>query len=258
VIDPYDPITPGQRRGYTDVFTANPKLRPERSTNYNAGFVVSPAADTSIGMDYYHIVQDGIIGPDNDAALVQRKDPRVQRDSQGRIVTIYNQYKNQQSLTTDGVDIDFHQAWRTQGYGQFALNSSITRLLRFSQPLVAGDAPVNGAGTNIFGSLPKWRGTTGLGWTLGDFTNTLTWYYVDGYKQNPANLLTPYYPDRVKSWSTFDLSLAYTGLAKTTITLAVQNLQNRRPPWDPSTPYFDMTQADPRGRFVTLGIDYQF
>jgi len=258
VIDPYDPITPGQPRGYTDVFAANPNLRPERSTNYNAGFVVSPTSETSVGVDYYHIVQKGIIGPDNDQALVQNKDPRVQRDAQGRIVTIYNQYLNQQSLTTDGVDLDFHQALHTQGWGDFALNSSVTRLLKFSQPLIAGEAPINGAGTNIFGSLPKWRGTTGLSWALGDFSSALTWYYVGGYKQNPENRLTPAYPERVKSWSTYDLSVAYTGLAKTTITLAVQNLQNRRPPWDPSTPYFDITQADPRGRFVTLGVDYKF
>lgn len=258
VVDPYDPVTPGQRRGYTDVFTANPNLKPERSTNYNLGFVISPTSDTSLGADYYHIVQRGIIGPDNDQALVNQQDPRVQRDAQGRIVTIYNQYKNQQSLTTDGVDIDFHQALHTQAYGDFALNSSITRLLKYSEPLVAGEAPVNGAGTNLFGSLPKWRAVTGLNWAYRDVSSTLTWYYVDGYKQNPDNLLTPAYPTRVKNWSTFDLSVAYTGLPKTTITLAVQNLQNRRPPWDPSTPYFDITQADPRGRFVTLGVDYHF
>ncbi|SFS04937.1 iron complex outermembrane recepter protein [Dyella sp. OK004] len=258
VVDPYDPITPGQRRGYTDVFAANPKLRPERSENYNAGFVISPSADTSVGIDYYHIVQHGIIGPDDDATLVLRKDPRVQRDAQGRISIITNQYKNQQSLTTDGVDIDVRQALHTSRYGDFILNGSWTRLLKYSQPLVAGDAPINGAGTNIFGSLPKWRGTTGLTWTLGDFASTLTWYYVGGYKQNPENRLSAAYPERVKNWSTFDLSVAYTGIAHTTLTLAIQNLQNRRPPWDPSHTYYDITQADPRGRYAYVGVNYTF
>ncbi|MFC5741997.1 TonB-dependent receptor plug domain-containing protein [Dyella tabacisoli] len=258
VVDPYDPVTPGQRRGYTNVYAANPNLRPERSRNYNLGFVLSPGADTSIGVDYYHIVQNGIIGPDDVSALVQRKDPRVIRDAQGRITIITNQYKNQQSLSTDGVDIDFKQALHTQNYGEFTLNSTWTRLLKYSQPLVAGDAAVNGAGTNIFGSLPKWRGTTGLGWAAGDFTSTLTWYYVGGYQQNPANRLTSAYPARVKNWSTFDVSVAYTGIAHTTLTLAVQNLQNRRPPWDPSNTYYDSTQADPRGRFVNVGVNYTF
>ncbi|MFC4762198.1 TonB-dependent receptor plug domain-containing protein [Dyella koreensis] len=258
VVDPYDPITPGQRRGYTDVFAANPKLRPERSENYNAGFVISPGVDTSVGIDYYHIVQHGIIGPDDDATLVLRKDPRVQRDAQGRITIITNQYKNQQSLTTDGVDIDFHQALHTSRYGDFILNGNLTRLLKYSQPLVAGDAPINGAGTNIFGSLPKWRGTTGLTWSLGDFASTLTWYYVGGYKQNPENRLSAAYPESVKNWSTFDLSVAYTGIAHTTLTLAIQNLQNRRPPWDPSHTYYDITQADPRGRYAYVGVNYTF
>jgi len=258
VVDPYDPVTPGQRRGYTDVFAANPKLRPERSENYNGGLVISPSADTSFGADYYHIVQRGIIGPDDDATLVQRKDPRVQRDAQGRISIITNQYRNQQSLTTDGVDLSFHQALHTANAGDFALDGNWTRLLKYSQPRVAGDAPVNGAGTNIFGSLPKWRGSTGLTWSYCDFASTLTWYYVGGYQQNPDNRLTPAYPERVKAWSTFDLSIAYTGLPKTTLTLAVQNLQNRRPPWDPSNTYYDLTQADPRGRYVYLGADYRF
>ena len=258
VVDPYDPITPGQPRNYTEVFAANPKLQPERSKNYNAGFVIAPSADTSIGLDYYHIVQDGIIGPDNEQAMVDNKDSRVIRDAQGRIVTIYNQYLNQQSLTTDGVDIDFKQVLRTQDFGSFTLDGNWTRLLKYSEPLVAGQAPVNGAGSNILGSLPHWRGSTGLNWAIGDFASTLTWYYVGGYKQNPANLLTPAYPTRVKNWSTFDLSIAYTGIARTTLTLAVQNLQNRRPPWDPSNTYYDITQADPRGRFVNFGVDYKF
>ncbi|GLQ99804.1 TonB-dependent receptor plug domain-containing protein [Dyella mobilis] len=258
VIDPYDPITPGQPRGFTEVYAANPNLRPERSRNLNAGFVVSPTANTSFGVDYYHIVQNGIIAPDNEQQMVDDKDPRVIRNAQGQIITLYNQYINQQSLTTDGADIDLKHVVHTQQFGSFTLDGSWTRLFKYSQPLGAGQAPVNSAGTNIFGSLPHWRGTTGLNWALADFSSTLTWYYVGGYRQNPANLLTPQWPTEVKSWSTFDLSVAYSGIRHTTITLAVQNLQNRRPPWDPSNTYYDLTQADPRGRFVNLGVNYKF
>jgi iron complex outermembrane receptor protein len=258
VIDPYDPITPGQPRGYTEVFASNPNLKPERSNNFNAGFVISPTADTSVGVDYYHIVQNGIIGPDNEQAMVDNKDPRVIRDALGQITTIYNQYINQQSLTTDGVDIDLKHVLRTQDLGTFTLDGTWTRLFKYSEPLAAGQTPVNGAGTNIFGSLPHWHGSTGLNWAIADFASTLTWYYVGGYKQNPANLLSPAYPTQVKNWSTFDLSIAYTGIARTTITLAVQNLQNRLPPWDPSNTYYDSTQVDPRGRFVNLGVNYKF
>ncbi|TCV92337.1 iron complex outermembrane receptor protein [Luteibacter rhizovicinus] len=260
VVDPYDPITPGQRRSYTGVNAANPKLKPERSKNYNVGIVVSPTVDTSIGLDYYHIVQNGIIGPDDTTYIVNHPEVypgRVVRE-QGRIVTIYNQYQNQSSLTTDGVDIDFSHVLHAGRWGDFTLRGNWSRLLDYRQPRVAGQPSVNGAGTNIFGSLPYWRGSTGIGWSIGDFNSTLTWYYTGGYKQNPENRLTDAYPARVKNWSTADLSIAYTGIERTTLTLAVQNLQNRRPPWDPSYTYFDSTQADPRGRVVNVGVNYRF
>jgi len=260
VKDPYDPITPGQLRGYTGIYAANPKLQAERSKNIDLGVVLSPAADTSLALDFYRINQSGIIGPDDATVIVQNPGlypGRVVRDAQGRIVSISNQYQNQSARTTSGIDIELRQLVRTAGAGNFTLSGGWSYLLSYKQPRVAGQAQIDGSGSNIFGALPKWRGTTALTWDYRDFSSTLSWYYVGGYKLDDS-VREDDFPTSVASNSSFDLSVQYTGLKNTTLKFAVQNLLNRKPSWDPSTPYFDITQGDPRGRFVSVGASYKF
>ncbi|WP_243041632.1 TonB-dependent receptor [Dyella sedimenti] len=261
VYDPYDPITPGTR-GYTGIGAANPKLKPERSKNYNAGFVLSPSADTSFGVDYFHITQDGLIGADNVTYIINHPDiygNRIVRNGAGQLITVYNQYLNLQGRTVSGVDVDFRQTMHGDGWGRLTLDGSWSRLLEFTREQVTGQVEVNGAGSNIFGALPHWRGTTHLQWAIGDFDSTLTWYYTGGYRQNPSNIQSnPAFPAKVKSWTTFDLSVGYHGIGHTTLTLALQNLQNRRPPWNPNTTWYDTSLADPRGRVALIKADYHF
>lgn len=262
VIDPKDPITAGSLRSVTNIYSANPKLKPERSKNYNVGFVVAPTPDTSIGVDYFHIVQNGLIGPDNLTYIVAHPEiygSRIVRDNTGALQTVYNQYLNQQGRTTSGVDVDASHTLHTDGYGSFTLAASWSRLLQYRQAQVAGEASVNAAGTNIFGALPKWRGSTSLRWALADFDSTITWYHTGGYRQNPDNIPSNRdFPKKVDAWNTVDLSVAYRGIPKTTLTLAAQNVLNRRPPWDPANTYYDTTLANPLGRIVSLKADYRF
>lgn len=262
VIDPYDPITPGSARSVTNIYSANPKLKPERSKNYNAGFVIAPTPDTSIGVDYFHIEQNGLIGPDNLTYIVAHPEiygSRIVRNSVGQLLTVYNQYQNQQGRTTSGVDFDLRHTLHTGSFGDVTFGGSWSRLLAFRSAQVAGDPQVNGAGTNIFGALPKWRGSTDVRWAVADFDSTITWYYNGGYRQNPDNIPSNLaFPSHVKSWSTVDLSVAYHGIPRTTLTLVAQNLQNRRPPWDPSNTYYDSSLTDPRGRMLSFKADYRF
>ncbi|KAF1004793.1 MAG: Colicin I receptor [Luteibacter sp.] len=254
VIDPFDPITKGGLHSVTNIYSANPNLKPERSKNYNVGFVVAPTPDTSIGVDYFHIVQNGLIVPDNLTYIVAHPEiygSRIVRDSIGQLLTVYNQYQNQQGRTTSGVDIDASHTLRTDGYGSFTLATQWSRLLEFRGSQVAGDPRVNGAGTNIFGALPKWRGTTSLRWAISDFDSTVTWYHTGGYRQNPDNYpANRVFPKKVGAWNTVDLSIAYRGIPKTTLTLAAQNVLNRRPPWDPANTYYDASLTNPSGRIV--------
>jgi len=264
VTDPYDPVAPGGSRGVTNLRTGNPDLDPERSKNLNFGVIWSPDRDTSIGLDYYRIAQSNLVQPDSAQFIVDNPQlfpGRVQRDAQGRIQIITNQYANQGELTTSGLDLEFSRTLRTDGAGSFTVAGSWSHLLEFRQPLVAGQKPYDGAGNNRLGALPRTRGTTSLNWSAGDWDSTLSVQYVAGYAQRVATATSnPGLRGSVKPYQQLDLYVAYKGIANTTLSLSVQNLADRDPPFDPAGGAygFDITQYNLRGRFISLGAKYRF
>ncbi|WP_410209894.1 TonB-dependent receptor [Aquirhabdus sp.] len=259
-VDPYDPVTPNKPHSYTGIIASNPKLKPERSKNFDFGVVLSPWVNTSLSVDFYRINQTDVIGQDSDSYIVQHPDlypGRIERDAQGHLQTVYNQFQNQSSLTTSGLDFNLRQILHTGDLGKFSLSGGWTSVLSYKKPRAAGLDAVDATGTNIFFALPKWRGTTALTWDYHDVSSTLSWYYTGGYKID-EDARQDDFPTSVKSNTTFDLSIAYTGIKNTTLTLAAQNLLNQKPSWDASAPYFDSSLYDPRGRFITLGASYKF
>jgi iron complex outermembrane receptor protein len=255
VVDPRDPISPTQSRGVTNLTIANPELQPERSQNFNAGLVISPTSRSSLGLDFYRIRTRGVIGTESADTIIAREssDPgKVVRDAQGRILTLYRQYANQGERIVSGIDIDLRHVQPMGALGKASLNAQLSRVLSFRAPLAANEALTEGAGTNYFGSIPKWRGVTALGWEFGAWSSNLAWTYVDGYVQ------TTRASERVKPYATLDLNLGWKAAPATTVALIVQNLADRRPSWDSSTLFFDFTQADPRGRTAALRVTHSF
>ncbi|SHM86238.1 iron complex outermembrane recepter protein [Duganella sacchari] len=255
VLDPRDPVSPTQARGITNITRANPELKPERSNNLNLGLVVAPTKDTSVGLDYYRIRQQGVIGTESADTIIANEASAPQnivRGADGRILTLYRQYANQGERRVSGVDLDLRHRIVGQQWGNVTLNGQLSRVLTFEAPLSTGEPLTNGAGTNYFGSIPKWRGVTSATWDLGKWSNTLTWTYVDGYEQTTRK------GDTVAPFATLDLNLAYQVTKQTAVGLTVLNLGNKRPSWDSSTAFFDFTQADPRGRFASLKLTHKF
>ncbi|NVD99557.1 TonB-dependent receptor [Massilia sp. BJB1822] len=256
VLDPRDPVTPTQTRGVTNITAANTKLNPERSSNLNLGFVIAPSSSTSVAIDYYRIKTKGVIDTEtaeNIIATEAQFPGKIVRDAQGRILTLYRQYANQGDRLVSGFDIDLRQSFAAQPWGKLSLNAQLSRVLKFEQPLVLGEAATNGAGTNHFGAIPKWRSVTGLSWEYQAFTSNLNWNYVDGYQQVSNE------GERVKPVGTLDLTVAWKLNPATTVSLIVQNLTDKRPSWDSSSStFFDFTQSDPRGRFAAVKLNYKF
>jgi len=255
VIDPRDPITPTQARGITNITVANSGLSPERSKNLNLGFVLSPTSTSSIGVDYYRIRTQGVIGTESADSIIANEaahPEKIVRDAQGRITTLYRQYANQGDRLASGFDLDLRQRFPRTPYGSFTLNAQLSYVLKFEQPLSVGAPLTNGAGNNWFGSIPKWRGVTAAGWENGPYSGTLTWNYVDGYDQTTRP------GERVKPVATFDVNLGYKLSAATTLNLIVLNVGDKRPSWDSSFAFFDYTQADPRGRFASVKWTHKF
>lgn len=263
-IDPKDPQEPGSRRGYTSLRTGNPELQPERSNNLNAGLIWSLTRQTSIGLDWFRIEQQQIIGPDNAQYLLSNESQfadRIRRDSQGRLQVISNQYKNQGSRTTSGVDLDVSHQFELSNGQQLKLKSVWSKLLSYQQALVAGQPLLEGAGNNQFGALPAWRSNNSINWQQGDWQATLSADFTSGYDQAIATQSTnPGLRRKVASYTQFNSQLNYLGFDRTTLTLSVQNLLDRDPPLDVSTggDYFDSSLYNLRGRLLNLSVSYQF
>jgi iron complex outermembrane receptor protein len=255
VLDPRDPISPTQARGITNITRANADLGPERSNNLDLGFVIAPSKNSSVGVDYYRIRQKGVIGTESADTIIANEASAPQnivRGADGRILTLYRQYANQGERRVSGVDLDLRHRLVGQQWGDLTLNGQLSRVLKFEAPLSTGAALTNGAGTNYFGSIPKWRGVTSATWDIGLWSSTLTWTYVDGYQQTTRK------GDTVAPFATVDLNVAWQVTPKTSVGLTVLNLANTRPSWDSSTAFFDYTQADPRGRFASLKLTHKF
>lgn len=255
VLDPRDPVSPTQARGVTNITRANTELKAERSNNLNLGFVIAPTANSSIGLDYYRIRQKDLIGVETANTIIANEATAPQnivRGADGRILTLYRQYANQGERRVSGVDLDLRHRFVGQQWGNLTLAGQLSRVLKFEAPLSTGAALTNGAGTNYFGSIPKWRGVSSATWDIGQWSNTLSWNYVDGYQQ------TTRAGDTVAPIGTLDLNLAWRITPQTTLGLVVINLGDKRPSWDSSTTFFDITQADPRGRFASLKLSHKF
>ncbi|MBB5605950.1 MULTISPECIES: TonB-dependent receptor [unclassified Janthinobacterium] len=255
VIDAKDPVTPTQLRGVTVITAANPALRPERSKNLNLGLVISPTASSSIGIDYYRIKQDGVIGTESSVTTLANEaiaPQKITRDSAGRITTLYRQYRNQGQREVSGIDLDLRQRFTSADWGKLTLAGQLSRVLRFAEPLSDGAPLTDGAGTNYFGSIPKWRGVSSATWEQGKWSSTLTWTYVGSYAQST------HLDESVAAFSTFDVSTSWQVTPAASVSFIVQNLADKRAPWDYSATGFDYTQADPRGRFASLKLNYKF
>ncbi|PHV04690.1 TonB-dependent receptor [Janthinobacterium sp. BJB412] len=255
VIDPKDPIAPNQPRGVTNITRANDQLRPERSNNLNLGLVIAPSSGSSIGLDYYRIKTRGVIGTDTAETIIAneaRFPNKISRDAEGRINTLYLQYTNQGDRETSGIDLDLRQRFDFKQNGKLSLNAQLSKVFKYAAPLSEGEPLSNGAGNNYFGSIPQWRGVTSATWDIGRWSSTLTWNYVDGYDQTTRP------GERVAPVATFDANVAWRLTPAATVSLIVQNLTDQRPSWDSSTSFFDFTQADPRGRFASVKLNYKF
>jgi len=262
VVDPYDPDQPGSRQNPTNFTVGSAGLDPERTRSYNFGVVLSPWSGTNLSLDWYRIELDHLIGTNNTTTIVAENDPaNVIRDSNGKLVAVYNRYQNLSELTTSGLDLELRQRWRTEGAGDFTLSSVLTHVLEYRRPQTVGGPLVDYAGNNLGPSLPSDKATTSLDWKYGDFNTALTWYYTSGYDQK-ASVAASAVQSRVDAYNQLDLYLGWSGIDGLTVYAKVENLFDELPPYDAAFPGirapYDFSQYDLRGRYFQFGGEYRF
>ena len=245
-------------QNYTSITTGNPDLHPERTRNINIGFQMSPTRTTDVGLEWYKIRVDGVIGQGDPSKTVT--------DANGNPLYVFIPYANLGYLDTNGFEGTVRQALPTS-VGTFTLSGDWAYVKAFTIGF-PGSSPVDGAGNNYTlsqpfgGSFPRWRGNTTLDWTYHKFDAALTWQFTGPYAQNLAKAPAP---SKVGSYSQFNLMVSYTGFKHWTIYGGVDNIFNRTPPYDPefargsiSINGYDQSLYTYIGRFAQIGATYKF
>jgi iron complex outermembrane receptor protein len=262
-VDPYSPVNSTTPQTYPVLLRGNPQLRPEHTRNYNVGAEFSPTARTTLGIDWYRVTINNVIGTGSVQALINANDPTVvKRNANGTIAYVNFDFQNLNQLDTDGIEYTFRQGIPFP-LGALTLSGDAVYVAHFRQTTAAGTqdfAGNDGAINTPFGaSFPHWKGNANLNWATGSFNTTLTLLYTGAYKQTQEGPT-----ERTPSFSQLNLTGVYTGIDHVTISAAIKNLANRTPPYYPLWLYFpthvafDQSLYSDEGRYVEIGAKYRF
>ncbi len=256
----------------------NPNLEPEKSDQYNLGFVFEPMKDFTISVDYYSITQNNIIDQPtanfllNNANLyppgaVNRNAPNANdllAGAPGQLqgigadpgIGIARLYYNANFQKTWGYDIELSYATTVGGIGRFQFTNFLNyigSLERTFNPGTQAVQLVDAYGED--GGTPRYRNLFRTNWSRGAWDSTVTWNYIPSYDQSFGVT-----EQRVQDWSTIDLQVVYRGVKNLELSVGGNNIFNQDPPWGDGDYYgYDSAGfANPLGAFWYAQARYRF
>lgn len=284
-----DPLTcPGGRPNTTDPGCAfidraaniinggKPDLQPEEAKMSSVGFVWEPNANLSIGVDWWGIERTGTITILSLQQLIDNYrffPERFIRDASGRLIAVDQRWVNSGSSQTEGIEVSLRGSFNAMG-ARWTAGMEGTYLTKKRSRLVPGvDYGPSEIGQFSFaGDLGlRWKHSAWLTYTRGPWSTTLSQIYRSGYNDQvlpgvaAGRVNPPDWNPKVKAYTTYNLSVTYTGIRNLTITGLVKNVLDTDPPfaitydsnfgsgssWEPRV-------ADPRGRAYVLNFTYSF
>jgi len=251
---------------------ANPDLGPERGKAHALGAVWEPQGldGARLGVTAWRVRIDGLISiPSLQDVLTNEalfpgfvtRSPSTD-GLPGPLSRLLLAEVNYGSVEVGGVDVDAAYSWRG-GVGRWTLGAGVTRTGEHRVQLAPGASVEDRLGRRFSDYwAPQWKGrlTAGIGheaWSFG-----LTSRYVGSYKDagtSARRLGDSWVHDLSGSLNLKKLGLGLADWSKSAVlTLSVANATDRRPEFVGTLPYYDVTQADWRGRYasVQLGVDW--
>jgi len=250
----------------------NPNLRPETSKQGTLGFIIEPNNNFSLSVDYWAInIKDRILNRTPQVVLANAAylQSYIHRGADDVIEYIDAGWINAAGLKTRGADVGLRGRGNLPGGWRWnaGLDGTWTQSYQFAE--FEGRPYVEYVGNFYTRDLYlRWKHNATVSVSRGPWSFMLSNLYRDGYRDQlpDAGKSTPPagFNPHVGSYTTFGLSTTYTGLKNTTVTVGLQNLFDRDPPftahnvdevvgagWDPRV-------ADPRGRALSFDVKYKF
>jgi iron complex outermembrane receptor protein len=225
----------------------------------------------------------------------------------GPLLMVKEPWINQGASEVRGIDLEVRHRQKLGIWGSLDTKLSSTYTSRYTIAANDGDIEHNLAGSNAGITdwalssgldIPRWKTTLTSSWSRGDHGVTASVNYVgpvsllrryDGAdtfaqpfchygtakptdaepdRNTTVPLYEAYYPDcAVNSWTTVGLAYTYTGFKNLSLSLNIQNLFDKKAPYDPR--YGVNTSATPlqgyneglhnnKGRYFTFSANYTF
>lgn len=272
-------------------------LQPEKSNQFNIGFVIEPVKDLNIGLTYYdikwknkidildtttvldnedgayksHVTRDAVTAEDIAAyATLSAADKARLGPLRGELSNIKTGWVNRFQSHTSGVDLDASYTFRTEKLGRIKVFGEANYTLRYDTVLLADNVYINcpnntSCDAGEYGN-PRVLANVGVNWDQGPWSGTGIVKYVAGTKvdRSPSAVQNQWYDfyakgRRIPAIATLDASLAYAGIKNAVIRVGANNVFNRDPAFDPGSSLgYNDSWGDPRGRYVYVSLDYSF
>ena len=249
----------------------NVNLKPETSKQGSVGFVIEPFKGFSASFDYWAInTKDRILNrtPQIVLANYQALSQYIVRKPDGTIDYVQAGWINAAGSRVRGLDVGLRGEGKLRDAKWTAtLDGTYMDSFKFAE--YQGQQYQELVGKFYTRDLYlRWKHNASFGVSRGDWSGLLIQSFASGYKDQVPNggkgTPPPGFNPDVSSYTTYNLSGSYTGFKNTTLTLGIQNLFDRDPPftahnvdevvgagWDPRV-------ADPRGRSFTFQLKYKF
>ena len=274
----------------------NAQLQPQKGQTYSFGGDFAPqfARGLRIGVTYWHNrIRGGITAPVPALATnapdlyslltINPSAAQIAAAQAGLLQTgalpqttyfLYNyRQRNVLNLTVAGIDADISYSRKT-GIGAFTGGVAFTRELTFTQQIGTGPkfSVLNTTGFNTTFPSVKLQGRANLGWEYAGLSADAFLNFTGSYRNYSGTTVNPIVRnaqgvptgggDRVKSYRTVDLHVAYTVpqsvLAKAQIYVDATNLFDKDPPFYNVASGYDVFEANPIGRVITVGLRTNF
>ena len=250
----------------------NPNLKPERGRAYSLGGLWEPASSpgTRIGATAWRVKIDGLISilfPQTALDYESLFPGFVERGPSvggqpGPVTKVLFSETNFGGIDTSGVDLEAAHSW-TDAFGKWSLGASATKTTRYNVVLAPG-VPTDDRLGRRFSDYwsPRWKGRLTAGLEHETWSVAITSRYLGSYLDSGTS------DSRLGDYWTHDLAASVDlkrlgigwapGIRKASLSAGIANLFNRQPQFVNTAPYFDVTQADWRGRYasVRLSIDW--
>ena len=272
------------------VSAGNPNLQPEKSKTYTAGFVLDPTSTTSISADYFKIIRRNEIkaGVGTNESYVNAgnvtRDPTTTQpgiaNDPGVLVAILQPYQNAARTIVRGLDLDAKQDVPLgASYGKLSFGLNWTHLFQYA--VVDNDGNlIEYAGThgdcnvsNCIGTVQD-RVSGSIAYSLGNVTVTALANYraaIDNKETKTDTACEHTFAAtgadlpsgcKIGSFTTVDLNARWQITRNWQVFGTVQNLFDRKPPFDPTTygavHYNPLDASGAFGRFFYAGARYTF